>query len=234
MLRVALFAAAVFWSCAAGIVSAQDRPVVVEIFTSQGCSSCPPADKLVHELERSRPDVIALALHVDYWDYIGWKDPFANPAFTTRQRAYTRAAGSSTIYTPQIVVGGQDHVIGARPMELMKAVNKHANLPLPAKVALSRSGDRVTVEVTSAGPPVGASIVEILTYTPSATTNIRRGENAGRTLDYHNIVRDLTVVGDWSGAGPFRKTVRVSEGAPVVALVRRRSGGPVLGAARLR
>ena len=96
---------------------ADDMPVVVELFTSQGCSSCPPADALLHELSK-RDDVIPLALHVDYWDYIGWKDSFAQPAFTARQRGYAQASGRRAIYTPQMIIGGQFDVVGNRPMDV--------------------------------------------------------------------------------------------------------------------
>ena len=95
--------------------AAQDSPVVVELFTSQGCAACPPADALLGELARHE-DVIALALHVDYWDYIGWEDVFARPEFTQRQHAYGHAAGSTVVYTPQMIVGGQERVVGVRPM----------------------------------------------------------------------------------------------------------------------
>jgi hypothetical protein len=94
---------------------AQDRPVLVELFTSQGCSSCPPADALLHKLAR-RDDVVALALHVDYWDYIGWKDTFAKAAHSARQRAYAREAGRRMVYTPQMIINGADHVVIGRPI----------------------------------------------------------------------------------------------------------------------
>ena len=109
----------------AGIAAAESRPVVVELFTSQGCSSCPPADAFLHELSQ-RDDVIALALHVDYWDYIGWKDIFAQPAFTKRQKAYAKAGGRRSVYTPQMIIGGQDHVVGTHEENASALIQQHA------------------------------------------------------------------------------------------------------------
>ena len=105
-----------------GAAAAADRPVVVELYTSQGCSSCPPADAILAELA-DREDVIALAFHVDYWDYIGWKDIFADPANTLRQRNYARVAGARSVYTPQMIVDGQDHVVGTKPMKLAEHID---------------------------------------------------------------------------------------------------------------
>ena len=220
------------WAAFGGAAAA-DGPVVVELFTSQGCSSCPPADKILAEIA-NREDIIALALHVDYWDYIGWKDIFANPAFTQRQRAYAQAAGARSIYTPQMVVGGRDHVVGTKPMKLAEFIEAHAEAPDAVSVDLSRSGDRLKVEVRATGDVPGGMVVQLVTYTPNATVEIKRGENAGRTLSYHNIVRDWIEIGKWDGRGTFRSEVRVSSGTPVAVLVQARDAGPILGAAKTR
>jgi len=114
-------------SFSAGIAApayAEQRPVVVELYTSQGCSSCPPADEILSSLN-GRDDVIAIALHVDYWDYIGWKDEFSSPAYAERQRAYASQAGRRSIYTPEMVVNGQTDIVGAKPMALADAINEH-------------------------------------------------------------------------------------------------------------
>ena len=211
-----------------------DEPVVVELYTSQGCSSCPPADKILAELSQ-RDDIIALALHVDYWDYIGWKDEFADPAHTVRQRGYSRAAGKRSIYTPQLVVGGIDHVLGARPMKLMEAIEAHRARAKPASVTLRRDSDRVAVSVRATGQmPSGGAVVQVATVTPTATVEIRRGENAGRTLQYHNIVRKLVEIGKWDGRGTYRASIKVPDGVRVVVLVQSSTSGPILGAAQLR
>ena len=211
-----------------------DEPVVVELFTSQGCSSCPPADKLLAELS-ARDDIIALALHVDYWDYIGWKDEFADPAHTVRQRGYSRAAGKRSIYTPQMVVGGVDHVVGARPMELLDTIEAHRASKKPAAVTLRREEGRVAVSIRASGTmPSGNAVVQVATVTPKASVDIRRGENAGRTLDYHNIVRKLVEIGEWDGRGTYRASIKVPDGVRVVVLVQSSTSGPILGAAQLR
>lgn len=214
--------------------AATANPVVVELYTSQGCSSCPPADALLGEIA-DRDDVIALGLHVDYWDYIGWKDQFADPAFSARQRAYARAAGQRTVYTPQIIVNGRDHLVGYKPMKLAELMQTYKARPLPVSVDLRRDGDRVEIEARAVGEiPSGGCVVQVLTYDPYASVEIGRGENAGRTLEYFNIVRDLVEVGRWDGNGTWRATVRVPADRPVAVLVQARDHGPILGAAKSR
>ena len=231
-MRLLIWCSAV-WMALASFASAQE-PVVVELFTSQGCSSCPPADKIVAELSE-RDDIIALALHVDYWDYIGWKDEFADPAHTIRQRGYSRAAGKRSIYTPQVVVGGVDHVVGSNPMKLLDTIAAHRSQAKPAKVTLGRDGDRVSVSIRASGTmPSSGAVVQVATVTPMATVDIRRGENAGRTLKYHNIVRKLVQIGEWNGRGTYRASVKVPDGVRVVVLVQSSASGPILGAAQLR
>jgi hypothetical protein len=231
MTRIAIWTVALWASIAA--VAHADGPVVVELFTSQGCSSCPPADRILGEIAQ-RDDVIALGLHVDYWDYIGWKDKFANPAFTKRQRAYARAAGERSVYTPQMIVGGKDHLIGTKPMQLADLLQAHAAIPKPVEVSLSRGGGRVTIVAKSRNGAVQGALVQLVTYTPRASVAIGRGENAGKTLEYHNIVREWVDVGTWDGRTDFRATVRVPDNTPVAVLVQSRGTGPILGAARLR
>ena len=215
----------------AGVAKA-DETVVVELFTSQGCSSCPPADKFLHKLA-ARDDVIALALHVDYWDYLGWKDAFASPANTERQRAYARAKGERTIYTPQMVVGGVDHVVGSRGMKVAELVQKHADQKMPVSVQLQRSGDTVSIRATGGGT-LPNMVVQLATYSPKEVVNVRRGENAGRKLTYHNVVKKLAPIGNWNGQGTYTASANVAGGAPVAVLFQAGKGGPILGAAQLR
>lgn len=221
-----------FWGMHGAMASA-DSPVVVELFTSQGCSSCPPADKILGELAQ-RDDVIALALHVDYWDYIGWKDQFADPAFTTRQRAYAHAAGSRRIYTPQMVVGGRDHVIGTKPMQLAEEIEKHRDAPSPVRVSLRRQGEHVTIRAKAEGGIPSGSTVQLVTYSPKEVVDVRRGENAGRRLAYHNIVRDWITVGTWNGSDDYAVRVKVTSDLPVAVLIQAPDAGAILGAAKLR
>lgn len=216
----------------AGLSQAADRPVVVELYTSQGCSSCPPADALLHELA-DRDDVIALALHVDYWDYIGWKDSFGARAHADRQRAYARAAGKRMIYTPQMIVGGRDHVVGTKPMELARQIERHHDIPAAVPVVLERRGNKLRVSAPG-GMVSGDLMVQLVRYLPRATVDIRRGENAGRTLTYANIVTELSVIGTWNGKQPLSLETRLKDDGPVVVLIQSKRHGPILGAARLR
>ena len=219
------------WMALGGVTQAAET-VVVELFTSQGCSSCPPADRIFGELAED-DNVIALALHVDYWDYLGWKDEFASPEHTKRQRAYARAHGERTIYTPQMVVGGIDNVVGSRGMKVAKAIQKHSERKMPVNVSLRRVGDAVSIQATGSGS-LPNMVVLLATYSPKETVDVRRGENAGRTLTYHNVVRKLAPIGNWNGQGTFTASANVSGNEPVVVLVQAGTGGPIMGAARLR
>lgn len=209
-----------------------DSPVVVELFTSQGCSSCPPADKMLHALAE-RDDVIALALHVDYWDYIGWKDEFAQAEFSKRQREYAILGKRRSIYTPQMVVNGVTDVVGAKPMELSEAISKHAAKPSPVDVALTRDGNTLKVDATANGAK-GPFVVQMVRYTPRSETRITRGENAGQTFSYANVANDWTILGEWDGSSPLSMTADLDANAPVVVLVQQKRFGPILAAARLR
>lgn len=227
-----LTCAVALWAAFGGVAVAEG-PVVVELFTSQGCSSCPPAESIMGEIA-NRDDVIALSLHVDYWDYIGWKDIFAKPEFTKRQRAYARALGQRSVYTPQMVVGGTDHLIGSKPMKLAEQIERHIDAPKAVGVKLTRTGERVQIVATARGPVPTGMVVQLVTYTPEARVEIKRGENAGRTLNHYNIARDWVVVGTWDGRSDYTGAVRVPASTPVVVLVQEKNAGAILGAERLR
>ncbi|NNE50944.1 MAG: DUF1223 domain-containing protein [Sulfitobacter sp.] len=212
---------------------AQQSPVVVELFTSQGCSSCPAADKLLHELAE-REDVIALGLHVDYWDYIGWKDPFGDPAHAERQRAYAAAGGRHMIYTPEMVVQGQTDIVGAKPMKLSQAIATHTKKGPQINLVLERRGDDLTIRAVPLGALSGPLTVHMLRYTPRATTQIKRGENAGHTYDYANIVEGWQVLTTWDGQAVLSLTASAPGDKPAVILIQRDGTGPILAAARLR
>jgi hypothetical protein len=214
------------------MAAAQSRPlVVVELYTSQGCSSCPPADGYLAELV-ANPDVIALALHVDYWDYIGWKDEFANPAFTDRQKEYARAIGSRTIYTPQMIVNGVDRVEGNNPEAVDSMVKMHLMEPSGVSLRLERNGDQLAIRA-SGGNGAEPMIVNVVRYMPNQTVTIERGENAGRTLTYHNIVTGFESVGEWDGVEPLEMETTVSGSEPIAVFLQAEGPGQVLAAARL-
>ena len=210
---------------------AQNGPVVIELYTSQGCSSCPPADAMLHDLAK-RDNVIALALHVDYWDYIGWKDSFGRPENTARQHAYARAANATTVYTPQMVIGGVDHVIGSRPMQVMDAVQAHSRNGNPFDVNLIRRGNNVIINAAPGAR--GDYVVQLVRYTPEATVAISRGENAGRNLRYANIVTSWDVISRWDGRSALALEARAEGDSPVVVILQRSTNGPIVGAAELR
>lgn len=214
-------------------VAAQENPVVVELFTSQGCSSCPAADAILHELAE-REDVIALALHVDYWDYIGWKDPFGDPAHADRQRAYAAAGKRQSVYTPEMVVNGVTDLVGAKPMKVSNAIADHAKQSARARLSLSRSGTTLTIQAQALAAIGGPVEVHMLRYTPRQTTQIKRGENRGKTLDYANVVEGWTVIGRWDGVSPLTLSAQMEGDKPAVVILQEAQTGPIVAAARLR
>ncbi len=227
-----LFAALTgIWMAAASVVMAGDNPVVVELYTSQGCSSCPPADEILHKLAK-RDDVIPLALHVDYWDYIGWKDSFADPAYTKRQHAYARALGERSVYTPQMIIAGSDHVIGAKAMDVTDKIRIYGAQPTGVSVQMVRSGDNVIIKGTAQSRQ--KMVVHLVRYSPSNRVAIRRGENAGRTLDYTNVVTEWKTVAKWDGRDALSLTQKASGSEPVVVIIQREGLGPVMAAAQLK
>jgi len=210
----------------------QDNPVLVELYTSQGCSSCPPADKLLGQLA-ARDDVIALALHVDYWDYIGWKDSFANSAHAKRQRAYAAKGGRRSVYTPQMIVDGTDHVVGNRPMDVADIIQRHRAQENFVDLQITRQGNQVSIDAQATGR-VGKTSIYLVRYSPFETVAIKRGENAGRTLMYYNVVTSWDRIDGWNGSDRYSGSVTVSGDAPVVVIVQDGYHGSVLASARLR
>jgi len=209
-----------------------DPAVVVELYTSQGCSSCPPADAHLAELT-ANPALIPLALHVDYWDYIGWADSFANPKFTERQKAYARAEGSTTIYTPQLIVGGVDRIVGFAPAEVAAQIRQHSGVISPVTLWLSRQGGDVLIRA-EAVPALAAPVrVQLVRYLPSSDVRIERGENAGQTITYHNIVTSWTRVGEWAGDEALELRVPAAGNQPIVVILQAEGPGQIVAAGRI-
>ena len=209
-------------------------PVLVELFTSQGCSSCPPADSLLTELA-GEPGVIALALHVDYWDYLGWKDDFASPTHTERQRAYAKAAGSRTIFTPEMIVQGSDRLKGHDAEHIVKDIRREQRSPAEATVSLEREGDALEIHLEPTGDGTARPAeVYLARFLPSAEVSISAGENAGRDLTYTNIVTDWETIAHWDGAGPVDLRREGIGDGPLAVIVQESHMGPVLTAAELR
>lgn len=220
---------------------AQQMPVVLELYTSQGCSSCPAADALLDSLADD-PSLLPLALHVDYWDYIGWADTFAQPIYTDRQKAYARAAGERMIYTPQMIVGGVTRVEGNDPEAVAAAIaaGKAALPEVALQVTREGSGLRIRAEaMTSAAAPDGGAPMklQLVRFQPEAVVEITRGENEGRTVTYRNIVADWQAVADWPGSPALDLLLPVSGEDPVAILLQRAApqGGPgaIVAAVRL-
>lgn len=186
-------------SYAAVKLTTMPAPIVVELFTSEGCSSCPPADALLGEL-RQRQYVLPLSFHVDYWDYIGWKDRFGDARFTRRQHAYAAAQGNSMVYTPQMVIAGAIDVVGSDRAEVDKALKKAYTRNAMYRIHVMREDDG-TVVAQFPDAPIGVpATVWLVTYQKSAESHVKAGENAGRSLMTYNVVRSLQKVGMWTGA----------------------------------
>ncbi|WDR01700.1 DUF1223 domain-containing protein [Devosia algicola] len=209
---------------------------VVELFTSQGCSSCPPADKLLTRLS-ARNDVITLAYHVDYWDYIGWPDTFGSAENSEYQRAYAKNWESSRIYTPQMVVNGTTGVVGSRQNDVTGALDG-AKLDLPVKLTL---GDDMLKVAIAGKAGVGKATVWLVSYSTRSSVAIERGENAGQTMIYSNVVNNRQVLGMWEPeAGAMIKLplgeLLQSPGSGVAILVQQDHDnlpGPIIGAAAI-
>lgn len=180
------------------VAADSDNPVVVELYTSQGCSSCPPAEAFLGELA-DRPNLIALEFHVDYWDYIGWKDPFGSPIYVERQRNYSATLGERYVYTPQMVIQGKTHEVGSKRYLVEKKIaTVRDTADAGPEVVLKRVGDSVQVTVTGQGESSDYDIF-FVTFDAKHETKVLRGENRGETLVNTNVVRAFERVGEWSG-----------------------------------
>jgi hypothetical protein len=247
-LFVAVLAAVVLSSIETTPISAQGATqkietqpkAVLELYTSQGCSSCPAADALL-KTYIARSDVIALSLPVDYWDYLGWKDTLANARFTERQRAYAKMRGDGRIYTPQIVVNGIAHVNGAHAGEIDSAIiktdRKLAGERVP--VRLSVGDGKLTIETgaVAEGDKPRDGTIWLAVIQREARVAVRAGENRGSTLTYYNVVRDLKPIGTWNGRPTVikveHKAVMRPETDSCAVLLQASQTGPIIGAALL-
>src|ERR1700757_5382922 len=176
---------------AVGIAPAQagERPIVVELFTSEGCSSCPPADALLAELA-GRPDVLALSFHVDYWDRLGWKDPFSSPAATERQQRYAELLRLATVYTPQMVVDGRWQAVGSDHTKVQRALDAARHTVAEVQVALAIGGGLAHIKLGAAGDPVLGDVL-LIGFDRRHVSAVQRGENGGRTLAHVDVVRGI-------------------------------------------
>ncbi len=235
--RVALqITTGVLLSCVCVGPASASPKTVLELFTSQGCSSCPPADRLMQEYV-NRDDVIALSLPVDYWDTLGWKDTLASPSNSNRQRAYAQARGDGQVYTPQTVIDGRAHAIGSSASAIDDAIASAVAAHAGDHVALRLSGGRdgLSIDIGAAkAPSVHSGKIILALVQKTANVAIGRGENRGRTVAYHNVVRSMKQIGSWSGAAARTTVARSALDIPgtqmAVVLLQAGDGGPIIGA----
>lgn len=234
--RLILIAAFVTLSGLAGVASAKRAAppspapdlTVVELFTSQGCSSCPPANANLLALS-SRPDLLTLSWGVTYWDQLGWKDTFGHDAYTRRQRDYQRGLGTDNVWTPQVVVDGRRHVVGQRMAQIQALIDAHQPLPGPAVVI--RNGG---VGLAGGTAPSAPADVWLVRYEPTPIeVPVARGENGGRTLPHASVVRELVRLGEWRGSTVgYRLPSSSRPELRTAVLVQAPNGGLILAAAR--
>jgi len=211
----------------AHVAAAADRPVVVELFTSQGCSSCPPANAYLNELSKQRADVLALAFHVTYWDYLGWKDPFSMQTATDRQARYGQRFGDGS-YTPEIVVDGSTGHVGSDRNDVNNAIARaRAESRTAADVRVVAKNGKVSIDV---GAGQGTAKVFLVGFDREHVTAVGRGENQGRTMAESNIVRSFRPVADWRGA-PVHIDQPLPDGEEV-AVILEAPDGHIVGASR--
>jgi hypothetical protein len=229
MNRHLIAAATLALSCAAASAPAmaEARPVVVELFTSQGCSSCPPADAVLAELATHK-DVLALGFHVDYWDRLGWKDPLSTPGATSRQNDYAAQFGRNEVFTPQIVIDGQHQAVGSNRGAVLQAIAQSETDSIPvAPVTFAPDGRSVSI-----GAGVGRGKVLVIRYVRSRTTQVQRGENAGKTAVDVNGVDAFKAAGEWTGQ-KLDLTIDPVDADHGLAVLVQGDNGRILGAAAL-
>ena len=211
-------------------VSAADRPIVVELFTSEGCSSCPPADAVLTQIARHRPDVLALGFHVTYWNNLGWPDPFSLQPATDRQSSYAAKRNDSTVFTPNLVVDGGESLVGADRAEALAGIRRaQARAVTAASIRATAVGEGLRVEV---GAGQGRGTLVLVGFDPEHRTAVARGENRGRTLIESNVVRSIRTIATWTGAPLSLQVPRPAAGDTGAVLLQAASG-QIIGAARL-
>ena len=227
-------AAALFWAAASfcpGLAdAAEPAPVVVELFTSQGCNSCPPADRLLGELA-ARDDVLPLSFHVTYWDRLGWPDTFGLEASTRRQGDYADWLGLRGLYTPQMVIGGRLDAVGSQRRRVLAAIELLQSHPEPGPAIALEDGE-LRLEAGDQGP----CTLWLIGFDPAHDVRIERGENRGRTLRYHNVVREIVELGTWRGEAtslPLPRARLAPERRDAAVLVQRAADGAIIGARRI-
>ena len=214
----------------------EERLSVVELFTSQGCSSCPPADELLHELSQQE-NILALSFNIDYWNYLGWKDSFAKPEFSARQREYNRSLGRRNVYTPQMIINGREAVVGSRKEQVYRTL-EDADLKPAARPRITLNHQKNLIHLTiAAGETRRPATIWLIAYDIDETVDIKGGELAGQTRHYRNVVRALKPLGSWTGQetrltfDPLTTVGGLCDRLAV--LVQAQKTGPILSAAQI-
>ncbi len=222
-------------------LAGQGNAVVVELYTSQGCNSCPPADRLLGKLA-ARDDIVALTFNVDYWDYLGWKDTLAQAAHTERQRHYAASFRSRSVYTPQMVIGGRQHAVGSDAAAVEAAIEaeqrrQDARADSAPALRIEHKDGRILVTLAASRRKRAEATVWLVRYDRRRDVPIERGENAGNNLSYFNVARDMRSLGQWHGQAMQLDLSRaeLSEGGRdgCAIIVQKGPVGPILAAARI-
>lgn len=225
-------------SGATSAIAADNLPVVVELFTSQGCSSCPPADKLLGELSKQR-NLIPLTFNVDYWDYLGWRDTLGSNEHTKRQKQYAANRGTRQVYTPQMIVNGHVDVVGSRRGKVLSALKKESASGPRVPMTISENSTEIIINVADSPTPalVKKATIWVMVTSPKVAVPVKRGENRGKSIVYHNVVRQMIPAGMWNG-----KAIRITlpkDGLGMkgsrdcIALLQLGNVGKVIGAVRM-
>jgi hypothetical protein len=217
--------------------AAERVPVLAELFTSEGCSSCPPADALLMQLDRAQPvpgaRIIVLSEHVDYWNQLGWKDPYSSAEFSRRQSEYARVLGSE-VFTPQLVIDGREQFVGSNGRDIQASIGRAATKPKSGVriVEAKREGNEASVKLSIPALAKGKAEVWVAVADDRARSSISKGENSGRTLDHVAVVRSLTKIASVSRTEGLERTIRMplSESPSRVVVFLKEFGGPVVGA----
>ena len=216
-------------------IAMASRPVVVELFTSQGCSSCPPADAFLETL-KSKPGIVTLSYHVDYWDYLGWRDTLGSPEYSQRQYDYAKSRGDSNVYTPQTIINGRTHFVGSQTSKVSAGIAeaRASNGAQWVDIAMSDNKTDIMIDI-AAGEPTKKATLWLMAFAPSISTDIKKGENAGKVIAYHNVVRKMVPAGMWHGDAAKivlpKSSVIPEDCKGWVALLQEGKVGRVIGAA---
>ena len=247
MSKLSLLTAAMVLSAGTSIWAAAEEdasrvPVLLELFTSEGCSSCPPADRLLQYLDTKQPvagaDLIVLSEHVDYWDRLGWRDPFSSPQYTGRQQEYASRFSRGGVYTPQLVVDGRFGFVGSDGPEAVSAIEKAIREPKISVTIghVTRAGNQVAAHIelpaSAQSPKRGKAVLYVAIADTKVESHVTRGENGGHTLPYKHVVREMVLLGEWQGEAATFPVSGGDSSLAEAALVQAHGAGPILAAAK--